>query len=62
MESKRNLAIWSLGMLTILASATGTVYATISSVPEVNASSLSAGLGLLAGAVMILRARMHRKR
>ena len=62
METKRNLAMWWLGMLTILASATGTVYATFGSVPEVNASSLSAGLGLLAGAVMILRARMHRKR
>lgn len=60
--SKRTLTMWCLGMLTILASATGTAYATFGSVPEVSASSVSAGLGLLAGAVMILRARMHRKR
>jgi len=62
MESKRKLAIWCLGLLTIVASATGAVYATAASVPEVDASSVSAGLALLTGAVMILRARMHRKR
>ncbi len=62
MNSKRNGLLWSLGILTVIAAVAVSVSATASApVPEIDASSITAGVGLLAGGVMIVRARMRRK-
>lgn len=49
------------GLAMVLGSLVTPVMASIPTVPEIDASSLSLGLGLLAGAVLILRSRKHRK-
>jgi len=49
------------GLSMVLASLATPVIASTVGVPEIDASSLSVGLGLLAGAVLIVRSRMHRK-
>jgi hypothetical protein len=49
-------------MLTMIASAAGTVHAAdATSVPEIDGSSATVALGILAGAVLIVRARMRAK-
>jgi hypothetical protein len=47
-------------MLALVSSITGTVHATTAVVPEISGTSIATGLGLLSGAVLILRARMRR--
>jgi hypothetical protein len=47
-------------MLAIVFAATP-VFAGITQVPEIDGGSLSTGLGVISGAVLILRARMRRK-
>jgi len=54
-------ALYAAGMLIVLASVATTLNAgTGGSVPEVDGSSVAAGLGLLAGGVMLVRARLRR--
>jgi len=53
--------MYGVGFLMVLASLATPVMAGITGVPEIDSSSLSMGLGLLTGAVLILRSRMHRK-
>jgi hypothetical protein len=49
---------YTLGFLLILFSAGSNLLAgTVSAAPEIDAGSISAGLGLLAGGILILRAR-----
>jgi len=51
-----------LGLATIIGSVASPIHATVQQpVPEIDGSSVAAGLGLLAGAVMILRTRMRRR-
>jgi hypothetical protein len=56
------VACWVLGA-SLIAQATGThLLASVSAVtPEIDAGSMSAGLALLAGGVLILRSRGRRK-
>ena len=49
------------GVMMVLASLATPVRAGAVTVPEIDSSSLSVGLGLITGAVLILRSRMHRK-
>jgi hypothetical protein len=39
----------------------GTLHATASNVPEIDGASMATGLGVVSGAVLILRARTRRK-
>ncbi len=56
------IAFWSLGMVVVIGSVAASVHATIAGpVPEIDSSSFTAGLGLLSGAVMIVRSRLRRK-
>ncbi len=56
------IAFWSLGMVVVIGSVAASVHATIvGPVPEIDSSSFTAGLGLLTGAVMIVRSRLRRK-
>ena len=49
---------WGLGIAVLVMSQAGAVNATIAGpVPEISPGSLSAGLAVLAGAVLILRSR-----
>ena len=51
-----------LGLATVIVSVATPVHASVTtSVPEIDGSSVAAGLGLLAGAVLILRTRMRRR-
>jgi hypothetical protein len=53
---------YTLGLLLILFSGGSTLLAgTVSAAPEIDAGSISAGLGLLAGGILILRARRRSK-
>jgi hypothetical protein len=55
-------ALYGAGLLIVLGAVAGSVQATVvGPVPEIDSSSITAGLGLLAGAVMIVRARTRRK-
>ena len=57
-------AIFGLGVLAVLASTATQALAGLDPVvptPEIDGASLSAGLGLLAAGVMIVRARMKSK-
>jgi hypothetical protein len=47
----------------LIGSATGSIHAAAAApVPEIDASSVSAGLALVTGGVMILRSRIHGRR
>jgi hypothetical protein len=49
-------SLWVLGIAAVLLAQAGAVHATgAAPVPEINPSSLSAGLAVLTGAVLILR-------
>jgi len=49
-------ALWVLGVAAVLLAQAGAVHATaVAPVPEINPSSMSAGLAVLTGAVLILR-------
>jgi hypothetical protein len=56
-------ATYGLGLLTIVLSLSAQLFAVAPSVnaPEIDASSLSAGLGLLAAGALIVRSRMRSK-
>lgn len=55
-------AMYGAGLLVVLLSLTATpVFAGGSVVPEIDGGSLTTGLGLLAGGVLMLRARLGRK-
>jgi hypothetical protein len=47
-------------MLVLVTAMTGTAQATTAVVPEISGTSIATGLGLLSGAVLILRAKMRR--
>jgi hypothetical protein len=49
------------GVMVVLVFAAAPVFAGTAPVPEIDGGSLSAGLGLLAGGVLMLRARFARK-
>ena len=54
--------VYSVGFLMVLASVSNAVMAgTGGSVPEISGGSLSTGLGLLAGGILMLRARFGRR-
>ncbi len=54
--------VYGAGFLMVLASlSTAAMASTPSGVPEVSGGSLSMGLGLLAGGILMLRARFGRK-
>ena len=53
--------MYGVGFLMIMLSLTATVSAGSAAVPEVDGGSLSTGLGLLAGGMLLLRARLGRK-
>jgi hypothetical protein len=61
MDAARRLSIWCLGTLVWIGARADAVYATTGSVPEIDPTTLSAGLALATGAVIILRSRMRRK-
>jgi hypothetical protein len=50
------------GLMMVLLSAATPAFAVQASVPEIDGGSLTTGLGLLAGGVLILRARRGAKR
>ncbi len=53
--------LYAAGMLIVLASVATSLHAgTVSAVPEIDGASLTAGLGLLAGGVLVVRARLRR--
>ena len=52
---------YGLGVLVIANAVAPSLMASSVPVPEIDATSLSAGLGLLAGGVLVLRARRRRK-
>ena len=55
-------ATFGLGLLTLILSLGTPLFATVAApAPEIDASSISAGLGLLAAGVMIVRSRMRSK-
>ena len=53
-------SLWCLGLFMLVTAAGSTAHATIGIVPEIDGGSVSAGLALLTGAVMILRSRRRR--
>jgi hypothetical protein len=53
--------LYGAGMLTVLASLATPLVASIATVPEIDGTSLTAGLAVLAGAVMIVRSRIRRR-
>jgi hypothetical protein len=52
---------YSLGLLVIASALGANLLAGAPAVPEIDASSISAGLGLLAGGILILRSRRRSK-
>ena len=61
MRSTGSLAMWGIVVLAVIGSASISLYASVAPVPEISASTVSAGLALLTGGILILRARMRRK-
>ena len=56
------VCLYSCGLLMLAFSIEGNLLATVTpAVPEIDAGSISAGLGLLAGGILILRARRRSK-
>ena len=53
--------VYGTGCVMVLASLSTTVMAGAPGVPEISGGSLSTGLGLLAGGILMLRARFGRK-
>jgi hypothetical protein len=52
--------LYGTGMAIVLVSLATPVFAGFA-VPEIDGGSITTGLGLLAGGILMLRARMHRK-
>jgi hypothetical protein len=63
MRSEIVRAVWyGLGVIAMVLSLQGQSFAgVVTQVPEIDGSTLSAGLGLLAAGVMIVRSRMRLK-
>ncbi len=55
------LAMFGAGLLIVLASLSTGVIAGLSQVPEISGGAVTTGLGLLAGGILMLRARLGRK-
>ena len=54
-------ALYAAGMLVVFAAVTTPLSAGVSTVaPEIDGASMTTGLGLLAGGIMLIRARMRR--
>lgn len=49
-----------VAVLAMVGPMAGTLHATAAIVPEIDGTSMATGLGLLSGAVLILRARLRR--
>jgi hypothetical protein len=60
-SSRGSLITWGVATLAMVAAMAGTLHATIGVVPEIDGASMATGLGLLSGAVLILRAGIRRK-
>ena len=54
-------AIYAVGLMLVVVFAATPVFAGVSSVPEIDGGSMATGLGLLAGGMLMLRARLGRK-
>ena len=54
-------AIYIAGLMLALAAVASPAFAGTNPVPEVDGNSLTLGLGLLSGSVLLLRARFRRK-
>jgi hypothetical protein len=62
MYSQLQRAVWyALGVMAMLFSVEGHLLATVSVVPELNATSLTSGLALLSAGVLMIRARQRSK-
>ena len=61
MKSRGSLVPWGVATLAMVVAMASPLHATILTVPEIDGSSIASGLGLVSGAVLILRARMWRK-
>jgi len=56
------VALYVSGLAMVIASlATSVSAGVVSAVPEIDGASITAGLGLLAGGVLLVRARLRRK-
>ena len=60
-SSRGSVITWGVAMLAMVAAMASTLHATVGVVPEIDGTSMVAGLGLLSGAVLIARARRLRK-
>ncbi len=57
MSTRLNRGYWLAGLLGIVLLHAAPIHATALPVPEINPSSLTAGLAVLTGAVLMLRSR-----
>ena len=60
MRSRGSLITWGVATLAMVVAMASTLHATVGVVPEIDGSSIATGLGLLAGGMLILRARKRR--
>ena len=58
----RRLTLYGAGLVVMLVSVATPGLAAATAAPEIDGSSVSMGLGLLAGGVLILRARLGKSR
>jgi len=58
LEVQMKQVVYVAGVLIILASISTPLFAGIGAVPEIDGGSFSAGIGLLAGGVLLLRAHL----
>lgn len=62
MQMIKRVCAWGVALIVVWTATVAPLSATIApDVPEINAGSISAGLALLAGGVLMLRARRSRK-
>ena len=59
--SRGSVITWGTAMLAMVVAMAGTLYATAGNVPEIDGASMATGLGVVSGAVLIVRARMRRR-
>ena len=57
----RQQAVYVASLMLVLVFAAAPVLAGVPSVPEIDGGSLSTGLGILAGSLLMLRARFRRR-
>ena len=58
--SRGSVITWGVAILAMVAAMASPLHATVGVVPEIDGASMATGLGLLSGAVLILRARLRR--